>query len=217
MSTAPIFRSAVPLVQDDGSGRRPVVFDVLGPDWETSLLPEDMRMVLHVNPTSMAIQHTRLVERLQTRGGFVEQHWGDAPSEVTFENATGGFMRLYAGLSNITNPAYGGTRRETIAYDKYLDMLALYHNTGLVYDTNGSPVFQGILKMTFDGGVYLGWFNNTLTVTEAAEKPYQFTVSATFAVRKEVVSWRTTVLAEGATSAATSEEAYAETPLFGPT
>lgn len=216
MAGTPIIRSAFTSYQDEtsGLGKRPVIFDVLGPDWETSLLPDDLKMVLHVNPSSMAVQHSRTVERIQTRGGFVEQHWGDATSEVTFEQATGGFMRLYVGLSNITNPAYGGTRRETIAYDKFLDMLAMFHNNGSVYDTNGNIVLQGILKCTFDGGIYHGWFSS-FTVTEAAEKPYQFAISATFAVSKEVVVWRSSISSSDgvATSYPSVSGDLGETPL----
>lgn len=203
-----VFRSA----QEIGFGNRPVVFDVLGPDYETSLLPDNLKLVLHVNPSSMAVQHTRQVERIQTRGGFVEQHWGDATSEITFEMVTGGFMRLYSGISNTTNPAYGGTRRETIAYDKYLDMLALFHHNGAVYDFNGSIVLQGILKVTFDGGVYLGWFSS-LTVSEAADKPYMFTLSASFVVHKEIVVWRSTVSIGDAESSIPSETEVAFPPL----
>lgn len=215
MAGSPIFRSAFTSPQDEtaGLGKRPVIFDILGPDWETSLLPEDMRLVLHVNPTSMALQHTRTVERINTKGGFVEQHWGDAVSEITFEQATGGFMRLYAGLSHITNPAYGGSRRETIAYDKYLDMLALFKCNGSVYDTNGSIVLQGIVKVTFDGGIYLGWLGPTFTVTEAAEKPYQFSLSFIFSVQKEIVTWRSTLSVPDGTSASLiSDEEFSSTP-----
>jgi len=68
-------------------------------------------------------------------------------------------------------------------------MLALFHNNGSVYDTNGNIVLQGILKITFDGGIYYGWFSQ-FSVNEEAEKPYQFSISASFSVRKEVVVWR---------------------------
>ena len=175
-----------------GLGKRPVIFDVLGPDRQTSLLPEDLLMVLHVNPSQMKIQYNRVVEAIQTRGGYVEQHWGDGAQEVSFDMATGGFVRLFSGLSNITNPSYGGTRRETIAYDKYLDILSLFHNNGSIYDSRGSIVLQGIIKCTFDGGVFLGWFNN-FSVTESAEKPFMFQVTTDFSVEKEVMVWRSTL------------------------
>lgn len=191
---AEVFRSAFRNAEDaaSGLGKRPVIFDILAPDRSTSILPDDLKLVLHTNPSSMKISYTKIVERIQTRGGWVEQHWGDATQSISFELTTGGFMRLYSGLSHITNPAYGGTRRETIAYDKYLDLLALFYNNGTVWDERGDPVFQGIIKCTFDEGVYLGWFDS-FSVQESAEKPYQFSISAGFTVDREVLTFRSTV------------------------
>jgi hypothetical protein len=166
------------------------VFDVLAPDYETSLLPEGVKLVLHVNPSQMQVKYTRKVERIQTRGGFMEQHWGDDTQQISLQMATGGFMRLYAGLSNITTTKYGGTRRETLAYDSYLDMLSLFHNNGSIYDNNQQIIMQGVIKVTFDGGVFLGWFSS-FSVTESAEKPYQFTMSAEMDISKELQVWRT--------------------------
>ena len=210
-SNIPVFRSQFSSPNEEalGRGRRPVVFDILGPDWETSILPEDLRLVLHVNPQSMSIKYARVVTRIQTQGGYVEQHWGDGSQNIDFDMVTGGFMRLYTGLSNITGTKYGGGRRETIAYDKFLDALALFHNNGSVFDVNGNIVYQGILKVTFDGGVFLGWFTN-FTVTESAEKPYQFTMTAGFEVHKEIQVWRTT-LAPASDSSLTYEIPDAET------
>ena len=187
----PVFQGSFNTWKEEsaGRGRRPVVFDILGPDRETSILPEDIKMVLHVNPNNMGIQYNRHVERIQTMGGWVEQHWGDSTQEISFSMASGGFMRLYSGLSNITNPAYGGTRRETLAYEKYLDILALFHNNGSVFDSTGRIVLQGILKMTFDGGTFLGWFTD-LTVTEEAEQPYMFNMDGNFVVFKEIMVFR---------------------------
>lgn len=186
-----IFKDAFSGPEDEASGRgvRPVIFDVLGPDKTTSLLPYGIKLVLHVNPKSMNVKYQRKVERMQTRGGFVEQHWGDDTQGISFENATGAFMRLYSGLSNVTNPAYGGSRRETMAYDSYLDMLALFHSNASVYDSLGQVALQGYIKVTFDGGVYLGWFD-TFNVTESADQPYQFTFTMEFIIAKEVQSWR---------------------------
>jgi hypothetical protein len=192
----PLFRSAFMSPDDEfnsAANRKPVVFDILAPDYETSLLPEGMQLVLHVNPSSMQLNYAKIIERTQTMGGYVEQHWGDGVRSIDFNMVTGGFMRVYSGLSNITGGpgAYdaGGTRRETIAYDKYLDMLALFHNNGSIHDTAGKIVFQGIIKITFDGGIYLGWFQ-TFNVSEDATKPYQFTMTANFIVEEEIQRFR---------------------------
>lgn len=208
-----VFRSAFNSPDDEfnGQGIRPVVFDIVTPDGTTSLLPDDLRMVLHVNPSSMSLTYSRSTERAQTLGGFVEWHWGDSPTEVTLEASTGGFMRLYTGVSAITGPGpsndkilpdraqaqtasrsdgYIPSRRETIAYDKYLDLLALFHNNGSIYDKAGRIILQGQIKMSFDGGVWYGWFNS-FSVSEAAESPYQFTLSAGFTVEREEYTLRT--------------------------
>lgn len=192
-SANPIFRSAFKSPDDEFSkqGIRPVVFDILAPDMETSILPLGLKMVLHVNPTSMQISREKMIERIQTKGGFVEQHWGEGTRSISFDMATGGFMRLYSGLSNVTGGGYDtqGTRRETIAYDKFLDMLALFRCNGGVYDLTGQIVLQGIIKILFDGGIYLGWFGS-FSVTESADKPYQFSITSDFTVHKEVMRFR---------------------------
>ncbi len=172
------------------SGRRPVIFDILGPDRETSILPAEYRLVCHVNPTNMQLAYTRKVERIQTRGGFVEQHWGDDTQSLSMESVTGGFMRLYSGLSNITDPSrVEGSRRETLAYDSYLDMLALFHNNGSIYDTQGKVALQGIIKVIFDGGVYLGWFDD-FAVTESASNPFMFSLNCKMTIDSEIQNWK---------------------------
>ena len=196
----PVFKSAFvgPNEADLGRGRRPVIFDVLAPDQETSLLDavqQDLRLVLHVNPSTMQFSYAKQITRTQTRGGFVEFHWGDAAEEVTFEAATGAFMRLYTGLSNITGSGSGSQgRRETIAYDKYLDLLSLFHSNGAIFDVFGNIVLQGYIKMSFDGGVHIGWFDGNFNVSETATSPYMFTMSARFIIDREIMRFRSSDL-----------------------
>lgn len=198
----PIFTGAFPAgAADEYSGRgvRPVVFDIVSPDGETTLLPDDLKMVLHVNPNTMSIKYQKIIERQQTKSGFVEQHFGDGTQSVDLDAATGGFMRLYTGLSSVTSPTMtGGSRRETLAYDSYLDLLALFHNNGSVYDISGQVALQGKIKLMFDGGIFYGWFT-TFQVQESADKPYQFTLTAAFEVAHEYQTWRTAVSLNGIT------------------
>jgi hypothetical protein len=153
----------------------------------------------------MQISYTKVIERTQTLGGFVETHWGNAPAEMTLNAATGGFVRLFTGLSNITGVTpsnsnilptnmqaidTGGTRRDTIAYDKYLDFLALFKNNGAIYDAYGNIALQGQILVMFDGGMWWGYFT-TFSVEETAEKPYQFDLTAAFSVDREKHTLRT--------------------------
>ena len=196
------FESATDLT--DG---RPLIIDILMPDKETSLLPPELKYVMHVNPQNMQLQYSNGITRQQTRGGFIENHWGKALQGITFDNVTGGFMRLYAGLSNKTGVSAGGTlqgngsastavqgRRETIAYDKYLDYLALFESNAASYDARGNIVQQGYMKVTFDEGVYLGWFEGDLQMTEVADRPYLFQFTSQFQVDEELQRFKSTVL-----------------------
>jgi len=192
----PIVPSAFETHRDGelGLGKRPVVFDILASDRETSLLPDDIKLVLHVNPRTMRLNYQKLITRQQTLGGFVEFHWGDALEDINFEMATGAFVRLYSGLSNITSSPGGPGRRESIAYDRFLDILALFHSNGAVYDINGNIALQGYLQVTFDGGIYIGWFDTDFTLTESADSPYQFTLTSRFIIDREELQLRSTIL-----------------------
>ena len=72
-----------------------------------------------------------------------------------------------------------------MAYDSYLDMLALFHNNGSIYDTNGKVALQGIIKVIFDGGVYLGWFDD-FSVTESASTPFMFNLNCKMTIDSEI-------------------------------
>lgn len=227
----PIIPSSFETYMDEqsGAGKRPVVFDVLAPDRETSLLPGDLKLVLHVNPRSMRLGYQKNIVRIRTRGGYVEQHWGDALEDINFEMATGGFVRLYSGLSNKTGSSGAGTlqgtgaeltavqgRRETIAYDRFLDVLALFHCNGAIYDANGNLAIQGYIKVSFDGGIHIGWFDTDFTLTEAAESPYQFSLTTRFIIDREEMQLRSTLLNSITdTFSPAFGGAIAEQPLFG--
>ncbi len=171
-----------------GNGRQPFVFDVLGPDRETSLLTPGCKLVLEAGPSEVSFSWTKKVEATQTKGGWAEHHWTDEPLSMTFQAATGGFKRLYAGVTGATSPS-APNRRETLAYDSYLDFLALFLNNGAIFDTNGQIAYQGCIKVTFEEGTYLGFFQS-FDVQESKDNPFRLTISATFTVDKVLFRWR---------------------------
>ena len=68
----PIFKGSLagPNEEQLGRGHRPVIFDVLAPDQETSLLDmteRDLRLVLHVNPRTMQLNYAKQTERVLTQ------------------------------------------------------------------------------------------------------------------------------------------------------
>ena len=154
-------------------GAIPMAFQVTSPfDNKLALLPH--ALVLHVNPTSFSEQHTKKVERIQTRGGFVEQHWGDELSEISCDGGTGAFVNLYTGTSSLV-------RQKTIAWDRYRDLYDLYRNNGSIYDPFGNIVLQGKIQLLFDRGAYIGTFRS-FDAEETADSPFMFKISWTFKV-----------------------------------
>lgn len=156
----------------------PIMFQVTSPfNRRVVLLPH--ALVLHVNPSSFEETHMQKKETIQTRGGFVEQHWGHELTEISASGTTGSFMNIRTGLSSLV-------RQHTIAWDRYRDLVELYHNNGSVYDPHGSIVLQGHIMLMYDRGSYLGTFR-TFETTETDESPFAFQIAWSFKVDRPVV------------------------------
>ena len=157
----------------------PVAFQITSPfDRNKVLLPH--ALTLHVNPSSFQESFVPKTERMQTKGGFVEQHWGDDLGEISSDGTTGAFMNLYTGLSSVW-------RRHTIAWSKYHDLKDLFRNNGDVHDPNGRVVLKGHVMLIYDRGVYLGSFTK-FTMEETEDSPFAFKLSWSFKVEYTVLS-----------------------------
>jgi hypothetical protein len=151
----------------------PVAFQVTSPyNIQKVLLPH--ALVMHVNPANFNETYTKKIERIQTKGGFVEQHWGDDLSEISGDGSTGAFMNIYTGLSSVL-------RRRTIAYDRYRDLHDLFRHNGSVYDPYGNIVLQGQIMLMFDRGTFLGTFRS-FEFEETADSPFAFKINWSFKV-----------------------------------
>jgi len=156
----------------------PLAFQVTSPfNSRRVLLPH--ALVMHVNPESLQENHIKKVERFQTRGGWVEQHWGDELSEINGDGSTGAFMNIFTGLSSVL-------RQRTIAWDRYRDLHDLYRNNGSVYDPYGSIVLQGNIMLMYDRGTYIGFFRS-FDAEETDDQPFAFRVSWSFKVEEEIM------------------------------
>jgi len=158
-----------------------VIFELVDLKGSTNIIPQSQPifpyMILHVNPESLEENYSKIINRQSTRGGFLEQHWGEELTELTCSLSTGAFVTLKSGLSVLN-------RKASIAYRKYLELVALYHNNGLVYDQRGNVIYDGSINMHFDSNIYNGYFEN-LTVSETADKAFTFNINFTFKVKSQ--------------------------------
>lgn len=159
-------------------GGVPLAFQITSPfEKQRVLLPHSL--VMHVNPANLSETHTKKIERIQTRGGWVEQHWGDDLVEISADGSTGAFVNLYTGLSSVL-------RHRTIAWDRYRDLHDLYRNNGAVYDPFGSIVLHGHVMLMYDRGTYIGGFRS-FEFQETDSSPFAFTLNWTFKVEYTIL------------------------------
>lgn len=160
-------------------GPIPMAFQVTSPfNRNVLLLPH--ALVLHVNPNSLEERHQHKVERIQTYGGWVEQHWGSELTEISAGGSTGAFMNIYTGLTSVL-------RQRTIAWDRYRDLLELYYNNAALHDPFGNIVLQGQILLMYDRGSYLGTFR-TFDMEETDDAPFSFKLNWTFKVETTLMS-----------------------------
>jgi len=163
---------------DRRKGTIPLAFQITSPfDKRKLLLPH--ALVMHVNPANLQESHNKKLERFQTRGGWVEQHWGDDLTEISADGSTGAFMHIFTGLSSVL-------RQRTIAWDRYRDLHDLYLNNAAVHDPFGNVVLQGHVMLMYDRGVYLGHFR-TFEVEETDDSPFAFNLNWSFKVEHTVL------------------------------
>jgi hypothetical protein len=159
----------------DPSDKVPVLFQVLSPDKETLLLPE--AMYLHVNPSSLDFSYSKNIARSETRGGFLEQHFGDELTTISADQSTGAFVNTETGLA-VTR------RRETAAWRKAEQLISIFKSNGSVYDDLGNVRFRGRIRLMFAGGIYDGYFTS-FDISESAEEPFSHSLSWDFTVEQE--------------------------------
>jgi hypothetical protein len=141
-----------------------------------ALLPH--ALVMHVNPASLQESHNQKIERIQTRGGFVEQHWGHELVELSADASTGAFMNIRTGLTSVL-------RQRTIAWDRFRDLHDLFRNNGAVYDPAGGLVLQGSVLLMFDRGIYIGGFRS-FEWEDTEESPFAFKLSWSFKIEHTI-------------------------------
>jgi hypothetical protein len=160
--------------------RIPIVFGIKSPFGD---LITDFLLILHINPDEMTERKVKKINRTQTKGGWIEYHWGDELDELSATQSTGSFFHAQHGLTG--EAMY---RRDTIAYDRFKDILDLYQSNGSVQDDDGTILFQGDIIINYAGAGYTekryeGYFNS-FSYAEDVTKPWLFSLTWNFKVKR---------------------------------
>lgn len=175
-----------------GSPRRgrPFLFQVVAPGQAAEPLFPVM-LALHSNPQSVGERMQKSKTVAMTYGGYVEWVWPDELDSVSCEASSGAFINPETGLTAggdlmQAGPGAGG-RKGTIAWERQQDLLELFHNNGMVYNSLGQPVVRGRVLMIYDRGVFAGHFT-TFQPNEEEAKPFTFQLSWEFKVEATLYS-----------------------------
>jgi hypothetical protein len=131
----------------------------------------------HVTPSSMQMSYTKNISRSRTRGGFVEEHFGDELDTIQISAATGSF------LSIAKNGLTSENRNRTLSMVNFQEILAIYRNNACVYDQTGIVVSQGFVVLNWDNYRFNGQFSS-FNWEESAESPFRFTFGFNFEVQR---------------------------------
>jgi len=138
---------------------------------------------LQYRPQDIQFSHKKRIKRYLTRGGWVEEDWGDEMDRISGSGVSDAFIHGSAGVVRVC-------AAETPAYNEFLELLELYRNNGLKYDELGMPI-EGVgavyeqplenVQISYRGSAHRGYFES-FTFDEDALKPFQFSWSFVFVV-----------------------------------
>jgi hypothetical protein len=175
---------------------RPVLFFITQPGNVLQPL-YDVCLALHVNPETLSESYTKTKNVTPTYGGFIEYHWPDELDSFSANGSTGTFITPKYGLSGVSKGDGSTTgRQETLAYERMQDLLDLFHNNGMIFDSNGKPAIRGRIAMILDRGVYYGHFGSFTVTEEANTSPFMFSLDWDFKVEQTIYKVKRTEIAD---------------------
>jgi hypothetical protein len=135
---------------------------------------------LLINPTDLAIDLAHILDSKYTRDGYIVQFGGPDQPSISANGKSAAFYTPYSGLTS-------SYRKSSAGYLNISALLGIFKNNGWNFltsqDSTGrkTRVISVIdtVKVFWDGTTYEGFFKS-LSITEDAENPYNFSYSFSF-------------------------------------
>ena len=164
---------------------------------------EILGIKLMINPATMSVNMSKIVNRTQTMTAWFEDHWGEEMDTVTLQGSTAAFVvganrlwgagKIHQGQNLETDPVAvvsgvepGITtryRRLSVSYREWKKLIQLFSTNGCVFDNQGFVKDRHFIRLTYDYASFIGYFESVDT-TEDSNSPYRFTYNITFRAEK---------------------------------
>jgi hypothetical protein len=110
-------------------------------------------LVLLINPQSLSIAYSKIQQFSdRSRYGYIFQAWGEEQVKLTISAKCGGFVSGQRGYQF-------SSKRDSAAWQNWMNMYHFYRNNGYIYDTVGKSFanhFVGALSIRYDSWIYYG-------------------------------------------------------------
>lgn len=142
-------------------------------------------MVFTVNPSNFDRSYKKMVDRQQTRAGWVEYHGGDELDTINVSGVVSAFVDMRGALTSVQALA-----KDSHGWKEYEQLVALFRNNGNYYDRGKGMIYEaGNIILTYDEGVYKGIFEN-LSISESSDKPFSIDYNFSFIVEETLYKFR---------------------------
>jgi len=140
---------------------------------------------LMVNPVSLKVSGTSVLETEWSRSGPITQHDGKEPEKLEASGKVAAFF-----VKDLRGPGPGITATAASyseGYKNFLSLYLIYRNNGRIYQADtDNPATRGIalvgsVFLYYDGTLYIGAFEN-FSITRTEENPHGLEYSFSFRV-----------------------------------
>ena len=121
--------------------------------WQLSVSLNTPPLVLLINPQSLTINYSKIQQfGDRSRYGYIFQAWGEEQVKLNITAKCGGFVSGSRGYQF-------SSKRDSAAWQNWMNMYHFYRNNGYIYDTVGRSFanhFVGALSIRYDNWIYYG-------------------------------------------------------------
>lgn len=145
------------------------------------LIRELPPLLMYINPTSFDISYDHVTTESKTREGHIVEHWGLEQHSIDCSGKVGAF---YADKGNGRGGLTNANKRESAAYQSFMNLFMIYRQNGYIYNTQDRISTVGSVRILYDNKMYVGSFDE-FSISESEDQPFTLEYDFTFTVRYE--------------------------------
>lgn len=143
-------------------------------------------LMFYVNPNKFDVSYQHIIsDGDRGRQFHIIEHWGLQQPTISASGTIGAtYIDSTNGLGQKTGGLTRSLRRESAAYQHFMNLFRIYKNNGYIFNIQNRISMLGSVNIYYDGTIYTGSFDS-FSISEAEDKPFDLEYSFEFTVRFE--------------------------------